>query len=472
MSSKTTNDDTVKNDVQQQPQQQQPQKQKQQPITQELKDFYSSHNLDLSAVLKSSSSESPFPYRFVRLNPRFDREESIKLLEKEVKSKPLLVTWVGEEWGFYALPPIFPLASSACFKNGRVYGMDVSSGAGTAALFSDCQKGTCSKNITNDNSNSNSNSSDEIRILDLCCCPGLKLCAMADFWKTRANSTATVVGVDISEHRMALCKKIVQKYHIHKESSGSGPVDQSTTNQCNIQLYCQDGTTFGMNEKDNNLVFDSRAALEDEVGRGKRKRMNKSARGRERKRLRQLATSDWACREEHDDGDGDGDDDDGNKKEGNPNLPQIKPFDYVLVDAECSTDGSLKHMRERLKESSPEEQESNTLLTDKQQLADLVDLQKRLLASGFRLLRPGGVLVYSTCSLSQDQNEGVVEWLLEQQKDDAYIIKVEFPDTSSSKLVAEGSIEGTLRFYPNLIGQEDSIGFYGDGFFVAKIGKR
>jgi 16S rRNA C967 or C1407 C5-methylase (RsmB/RsmF family) len=212
-------------------------------------------------------------------------------------------------------------------------------------------------------------------------------------------------------------------------------------------------------DNNNNLVFDSRAALEDMASRGgKRKRMNKSARGRERKRLRQLASEeDWLVMSKE------------TTTSDDPiGTPKIKPFDHVLVDAECSTDGSLKHMKERIKEGSKEE--TNLMLTDQKQLSDLVDLQKRLIASGFRLLKQGGTMVYSTCSLSQDQNENVVQWLLNENKDDAYLIPVHFPlANSSTKLVAEGSLEGTVRFYPN-VGQQ-SADFFGDGLFLAKIGK-
>ena len=99
-----------------------------------------------------------------------------------------------------------------------------------------------------------------------------------------------------------------------------------------IQLVCQDGTSFGMNSDNINLVFDSRSAMEEISVRGKRKRMNKSARTRERKRLKALVDDEII--------------DTTTQQEG----PIIQLFDYVLVDAECSTDGSLKHMKERLKD--------------------------------------------------------------------------------------------------------------------------
>jgi 16S rRNA C967 or C1407 C5-methylase (RsmB/RsmF family) len=412
-------------------------------ISQELQNFYAEHNVELASLVAGNAD--PFPHRFVRLNPRYGQNETLQMLKEELggNDEPIPVTWIDTDWGFYALPASFALASSNCFKSGRVYGMDVSSGAGPAVLLSS----TYNKNKSNHNE-IDDNSSNEIRVLDLCCCPGLKLCALADFLR---DKDATIVGVDVSESRMALCKKIVTKYQVDAETSGMMKAPEGMK----IQLYCQDGTSFGMKSDATNLVFDSRSAFEEVSVRGKRKRMNKSARARERKRLKLLAPADWVPVDESSDKTQD-------------KSPSIKLFDYVLVDAECSTDGSLKHMKERLKDTDSKREETNTMLTDQAQLADLVDLQKRLIESGYRLLKPGGTLVYSTCSLSHDQNENVVKWLLDKMPD-AFSIPVHFPK-AKSKLVGEGSLQGTVRFYPNL-GQQ-STDFFGDGFFLAKLGKR
>ena len=178
--------------------------------------------------------------------------------------------------------------------------------------------------------------------------------------------------------------------------------------------------------------------------------MNKSSRARRRKRLRQIASSEYMNIDTSEDSTED------------LSINQLL-FDYVLVDSECSTDGSLKHVRERVKEHQKEE---NERLMDEKKLSDLVDLQKRLIESGFRLLQQGGTLVYSTCSLSVKQNEEVVQWLLEKYPT-ARLIPIDFPSLKDSRFVTEGSLNGTIRFYPTL-GEEL---FLGDGFFVAKLRK-
>jgi len=72
-------------------------------------------------------------------------------------------------------------------------------------------------------------------------------------------------------------------------------------------------------------------------------------------------------------------------------------FDRVLVDAPCSNTGVLRRrvdLRWRIEEK---------------EIARLTALQEKLLAAAARLTRPGGVLVYSTCSLEREENERVAE---------------------------------------------------------------
>jgi len=68
------------------------------------------------------------------------------------------------------------------------------------------------------------------------------------------------------------------------------------------------------------------------------------------------------------------------------------PFDAILLDAPCSNTGVLARrpdVRWRLRESD---------------IAGAVEMQRRLLANAARLLKPGGRLVYSTCSLEPEEN--------------------------------------------------------------------
>lgn len=79
-------------------------------------------------------------------------------------------------------------------------------------------------------------------------------------------------------------------------------------------------------------------------------------------------------------------------------------FDRVLVDAPCSGTGTLRRNPEIRWRISP---------------ADILDLsqrQKQLLFNAARVVKPGGRLIYSTCSVEPDENEGVVQTFLENNE--------------------------------------------------------
>lgn len=426
--------------------------------------------------------------------------------------------------------------------------MDVTSGAAVAALLFDLfdsEKTEISPETSNENEKTqHCGSCAPMRILDLCCAPGyvffisfachvanwtcsyihvaifdsIKLCMLADL----SPPSSVLVGVDISSHRISLCKNIIKKYHIDATTSSSKPTSTRTINaievdsdkkvitppRVTIRLYCADGTTFGTNRSTNSngeatvqhhLVFDCNAAVEDfRSSGGKRKRMNKSARAREKRRLlelqRSVATVDttYEIVDDHPTNlnatTTDTPDSRAEKLPAEKNASIIRSneqecvdevdigsdlahgFDRVIVDAECSTDGAMMHNEKR---QCALPSKTNPIWNDTN-MHELVELQKRLIDSGFRLLKRGGVMVYSTCSLSPMQNEQVVQWLLEKCQD-AFIIPASFsgPNKSSQDLsfIEEGSIRGTVRFNPTLNDDVNSQQIQGSGFFLAKIGK-
>ena len=155
-------------------------------------------------------------------------------------------------------------------------------------------------------------------------------------------------------------------------------------------------------------------------------------------------------------------------------LPLLT-FDRVLVDAECSSDGAIRHQNIDKQQPSSSSIPSRIPAWNDTNMNELVDLQKHLIESGFRLLKTGGIMVYSTCSLSSMQNEQVIQWLLNKYND-AYIIPVSFASHDKKLLqdlpfIEEGSVHGTVRFNPLNIKESKYI-LPGSGFFLAKIGKR
>ncbi|MBL6633237.1 MAG: methyltransferase domain-containing protein [Thermoleophilia bacterium] len=115
------------------------------------------------------------------------------------------------------------------------------------------------------------------------------------------------------------------------------------------------------------------------------------------------------------------------------------PFDAVLVDAPCTGTGVLSSRpdaRWRRREEA---------------LAPLVEIQQGLLARALEVVRPGGRVVYSTCSLLRQEDEDVVQASGARVDD----LSAEFPGMQSPLL------PGTLRLLPHVHGT--------DGFFVARL---
>lgn len=79
-------------------------------------------------------------------------------------------------------------------------------------------------------------------------------------------------------------------------------------------------------------------------------------------------------------------------------------FDRVLVDAPCSGTGTLRRNPEIRWRISPAD------------IEDLAERQKQLLFNAARVVKPGGRLVYSTCSVEWDENEEVVQTFLENNE--------------------------------------------------------
>ena len=123
------------------------------------------------------------------------------------------------------------------------------------------------------------------------------------------------------------------------------------------------------------------------------------------------------------------------------------PFDRVLLDPPCSDLGTLQARPDVRWRKSPE------------QLAELAALQRELLDAGLERLKPGGVLVYSSCTISPSENEEQIDRLLRDRPD------VERDDLGADRPeVAHPSFPGYLQLLPHRDGA--------DGFFIARLRRR
>jgi 16S rRNA (cytosine967-C5)-methyltransferase len=85
--------------------------------------------------------------------------------------------------------------------------------------------------------------------------------------------------------------------------------------------------------------------------------------------------------------------------------PEGAVFDRVLVDPPCSGLGTLQARPDLRWRIEP------------RQISQMARMQAAILAAGARALRPGGVLVYSTCTISPSENEQQIEQFLDQNPD-------------------------------------------------------
>ena len=113
---------------------------------------------------------------------------------------------------------------------------------------------------------------------------------------------------------------------------------------------------------------------------------------------------------------------------------------------------------------------SGTLNTNKDSLDNIftkelldrsIKTQKEMIRKAIRILKSGGELVYSTCSILKEENEKIVEEILELENVEIMPIDKEMFKGEISFLPV--SIEGTICVMPQ--------GLY-EGFFVAKLRKK
>ena len=138
-------------------------------------------------------------------------------------------------------------------------------------------------------------------------------------------------------------------------------------------------------------------------------------------------------------------------------------FDKILVDAPCSGEGMFR--------------KSPAIMKNWEQYGTgyYNELQKQILPEAVKMLRPGGMLLYSTCTFSPQENEGTVMWLLENYPELSLVPALPQPwpegvdytgfTTGRPDWVDNGSdaLKYTVRLWPHKI--------RGEGHFIALFQK-
>ena len=124
------------------------------------------------------------------------------------------------------------------------------------------------------------------------------------------------------------------------------------------------------------------------------------------------------------------------------NLSDFFKFDKILLDAPCSGSGTDNVFKKNF---------------TKELIEKSVKTQEILLKKAFKLLKQGGELIYSTCSILKDENENILERCLNESD-----YKLEKVEISNDIELLPSKFEEVKTIAPNE---------YFEGFFVAKIRK-
>ena len=123
------------------------------------------------------------------------------------------------------------------------------------------------------------------------------------------------------------------------------------------------------------------------------------------------------------------------------------PYDRILVDAPCSGLGTLR--------SHPEAKWQK----DEWDIRRLSKLQKKIVRRLSSYLKPGGILVYATCTLTREENEGVVEDFLDHER--GFVL-----DNARDTLPREAKHMVSGKYFLALPHKHNT-----DGFFAARMRK-
>ncbi len=137
------------------------------------------------------------------------------------------------------------------------------------------------------------------------------------------------------------------------------------------------------------------------------------------------------------------------------NLPEY--FDRTLVDVPCSMEG-------RILATDPKTYKDWSTKKVKQ----LSKLQKYLLRSAISSTKPGGTIVYSTCTLSPEENEEVVQWAIDKANGAVVVEKISLSQIPLTDGLTQwrkktfADVKNTARVVPSLTME---------GFYIAKLHK-
>ena len=131
-----------------------------------------------------------------------------------------------------------------------------------------------------------------------------------------------------------------------------------------------------------------------------------------------------------------------------------QPFDAVLLDAPCSATGTIRRHPDV------------PWLKREVDIASLAAMQRRLIDRAVAAAKPGGTIVYCTCSLEPEEGEGVISGLLERQAGVRRLPITASDVSGQSEFITK---DGDLRTLPYHLPDADSRFGGLDGFYAARL---
>ncbi len=134
-------------------------------------------------------------------------------------------------------------------------------------------------------------------------------------------------------------------------------------------------------------------------------------------------------------------------------------FDKILVDAPCSSEGRFKSF-----------DKESVGYWSLRKIKEMVQKQRGLLWNACRMLKPGGVLVYSTCTFAPEENEGVVDWVLRKMDGEVAVEPIDLSHVECYPAIVEwgGRIFNQQVRHCCRVLPTSSM----EGFFMAKLVRR
>jgi 16S rRNA (cytosine967-C5)-methyltransferase len=132
-----------------------------------------------------------------------------------------------------------------------------------------------------------------------------------------------------------------------------------------------------------------------------------------------------------------------------------EPFDAVLIDAPCSATGTIRRHPDIARLKRPED------------VANLAVVQERMFDKAVDLLKPGGILVFCTCSLEPEEGEAQFERALARHN----LVPLPVDPTEIDGLEEVVTPSGTIRTLPSHLPSENPRFAGLDGFFIGRCQK-